>query len=187
MFYPRSESARRVVDDAGLQNKGHINFDGALKGIWHSILSEAEKSAQVPDLVNVVLREYGTNPQLKQAWRDYQQHRLNAPKDDRSDRDPLPSTTLDDAGGHHPSGQDPRQDQDRPPANERDALPDWFPWAGLVLLLATFLFLIWLILTERSVTRGKCFSDHGCLCAGCRICWLLSGRVGSGYGKRLSS
>ncbi len=63
-LYANSASARIAASDAGL-NTGRIDFSGSAVAIWHSILTEAEKSR---DGLNRVLRharaEYPDNSAL---------------------------------------------------------------------------------------------------------------------------
>lgn len=65
-LYEYSMSARRIVDDAGL-NSSHIHFSVQPINTWHSILTEATKQDQVQAILTVVLAEYGMNESLSTA------------------------------------------------------------------------------------------------------------------------
>lgn len=69
-LYSNERSARRVVDEAGLDNTA-IDFSGPARNIWHAILTEAEKNRQVDSLFDVAWREYGANEILGNTYVDY--------------------------------------------------------------------------------------------------------------------
>jgi hypothetical protein len=69
-LYPSENDARRVVNDAGL-NEQRIAFSGTSVNTWHSILREAENTGQIDGLFDVVLHEFGTNDVLVQAIDGY--------------------------------------------------------------------------------------------------------------------
>jgi formylglycine-generating enzyme required for sulfatase activity len=65
-LYPDESDARRVVHDAGI-DPAHIHFSGQAANLWHAILEEARKTAQLDALLAVALDEYGANQQLQDA------------------------------------------------------------------------------------------------------------------------
>jgi len=68
--YPDETSARRVVSDAGLDGR-HISFTGQANNTWHAILQMAENTGKIDGLLDVVLREFGTNQELRNACESY--------------------------------------------------------------------------------------------------------------------
>jgi len=68
--YPTQEDARRVVEDAGL-NPAYVQFSDKAVNNWHNILTEAEKRGSMVALLQVVLDEYSSNPDLLSAARAY--------------------------------------------------------------------------------------------------------------------
>lgn len=56
-LYPTEESARRVVEDAGLPTI-FIDFDGPSLEVWHRIVRQAEARHRVLELVAVASNEY---------------------------------------------------------------------------------------------------------------------------------
>lgn len=70
-FYEHDSKARRVVDEAGL-DQALIDFDGSALEMWHVILREAEHQERISALFLVILREYPQNTILQALWRDYQ-------------------------------------------------------------------------------------------------------------------
>jgi len=67
-LYPDRASARRTVDDAGL-NDAQIDFTGSTIDTWHAILRKAEHTNKLDALFTVVTNadEYGGNQNLLQA------------------------------------------------------------------------------------------------------------------------
>lgn len=56
-FYQEKRDAQRVVDDAGIRREV-IDFDTNTRNIWHQILSEAQKSNKLQQLIEVVSKDY---------------------------------------------------------------------------------------------------------------------------------
>jgi hypothetical protein len=67
-FYADEASARRIAGQAGLDGT-HIHFAPTAVDTWHAILTEADHADRLDALLEVVLREYGANPALRQAAR----------------------------------------------------------------------------------------------------------------------
>ncbi|HRW10345.1 MAG TPA: effector-associated domain EAD1-containing protein [Caldilineaceae bacterium] len=75
-LYPEESSIRRVATDAEIAT-ARVNFQGSTLNIWHEVLTEAQKSARLDALLDVVHAEYRANTDF-QAF--YQRHRQpNAP------------------------------------------------------------------------------------------------------------
>jgi len=71
-FYPDSEIARVVVEDAGLDAR-RIKFDARSIVNWSAILGEVEKTNQLDQLLEVVHRSpYGQNPRFQAIYQAYQ-------------------------------------------------------------------------------------------------------------------
>ncbi|MEZ4732003.1 MAG: effector-associated domain EAD1-containing protein [Caldilineaceae bacterium] len=71
-LYNNPTSIRRLVDDAGIV-AGIINFQGSAQDIWYSVITEAERQARMPALVNAVDQAYQNNQALQLAYQAYQQ------------------------------------------------------------------------------------------------------------------
>lgn len=67
-LYPDESSIRRVLHDVGI-DPSRIKFNATTLDIWHSVLTEAEKSGKIADLLPVVKREYGANPSFQAIYR----------------------------------------------------------------------------------------------------------------------
>lgn len=66
LLYPDTLSIRRICAESGI-NSARIDFSTNANNIWHEVLSEAEKSECVDDLLHVVKSEYPKNEQLRQS------------------------------------------------------------------------------------------------------------------------
>ena len=69
-LYLDVSSIRRDLDDAGI-DQSRINFNAKVIDIWHSVLTEAEKSGKIPALLNVVDHEYGSNERFRHIYTTY--------------------------------------------------------------------------------------------------------------------
>jgi hypothetical protein len=69
-LYPDEASMRRIAAQAGLA-AGRISFSAQAVNNWHAVLTEAEHSNRVDELMAVVQGEYGANPLLAKALADY--------------------------------------------------------------------------------------------------------------------
>jgi len=71
-LYADEPSARRIVNDAGINDK-RISFSARAVDTWHGILREAKNTDKLDALFSVVLRpdEYGGNPKLLEAVAAY--------------------------------------------------------------------------------------------------------------------
>lgn len=68
--YPDSESAHRIVHDAGI-NEQLVAFSPIAINTWHAILREAKNANRISDLRNVTRAEYPGNKLLRDAWNAY--------------------------------------------------------------------------------------------------------------------
>lgn len=68
--YSTQEDARRVVAEAGL-DQAYFQFSDKAVNNWHNILTEAEKRAGLTALLQVVLEEYQTNPDVVRVVEAY--------------------------------------------------------------------------------------------------------------------
>lgn len=71
-LYSDTTSIRRILADTDI-NASRIEFSGNALNTWHSILAEAEKTAQVGDLLTAVGYEYGSNETFRQILERFQQ------------------------------------------------------------------------------------------------------------------
>lgn len=62
---------RRIVYDAGLKEE-QIDFSKSAQHSWHVVLLEAEKHERLKALLEIATNEYGNNPALQAAWKNYQ-------------------------------------------------------------------------------------------------------------------
>ncbi len=69
-FYPDDASMRRIIYDSGLKLP-QILLNSTPQNNWHSILSEAQKTDQLDDLLKVVNQEYGTNILFQHVYNHY--------------------------------------------------------------------------------------------------------------------
>jgi len=70
VLYPEEQHTHVVVDDAGL-DASQISFSQRSQTNWQNILNEARRQNQLETLLSVVLKAYGNNPQLKDAYTQY--------------------------------------------------------------------------------------------------------------------
>lgn len=71
-LYDNPKSIRRLLDDAGIVAES-INFQESAQNIWHSVITETERQARMPALVNAVDQLYQNNQALQLAYQAYQQ------------------------------------------------------------------------------------------------------------------
>lgn len=71
-LYADPVSAKRVVDDAGLDSS-QIRFDLAIGDVWHNILLNAENHERLEELLTIARSEYPGNSLLKSAYVAYQE------------------------------------------------------------------------------------------------------------------
>lgn len=69
-LYPDETSARRLVADAGLDER-RITFGGQAINTWHAILSEAVKTDRLQPLLERVQDEYSDNPAFQATYNSY--------------------------------------------------------------------------------------------------------------------
>ena len=65
-LYPFQADSVRIVNEAGLR-PAFISFNNKAIDNWHSILTEADKTDHILDLIHAVRRDYPENPILIQA------------------------------------------------------------------------------------------------------------------------
>lgn len=68
--YADAPSARRVAGDAGMDLR-HVEFSGRAIDTWDSILTVAKHQGLATELLNRVLKEYGSEPNLPKKIYDY--------------------------------------------------------------------------------------------------------------------
>lgn len=71
-LYTDASSMRRVIEDAGLDT-AMISLGSSAAANWYSILSEAEKTNKVDDLLNAIQSEYSNNSKFQAAYTAYVQ------------------------------------------------------------------------------------------------------------------
>lgn len=101
ILYPEEQSARVVVDDAGLAPT-QILFSSRAQTNWHNILTEANRQSRLETLLQVVRANYANNPMFQTADDQYRQlldqgGKIEPPAPLTADSDPLP--TIETAGG----------------------------------------------------------------------------------------
>lgn len=125
-LYPDEASARRIVDDAGLDS-ALISFSTHAKNNWHMILTEADKHGKVEDLLAIALGEYGENPELR-----------NACEANRK--------LVGQGGRIVPPTQMPVDDEIR--EYTHSDIPEWFLLAGVAFGALTLLFFMGLVIAS---------------------------------------
>lgn len=75
-LYPFQADSVRIVNEAGLR-PAFISFNNKAIDNWHSILTEADKTDHILDLIHAVRRDYPENPILIQAT-DAQTNKLSS-------------------------------------------------------------------------------------------------------------
>lgn len=65
-LYPFQQDSVRIVNEAGLR-PAYISFNDKAIDNWHNILSEADKTDRILNLIQAVRRDYPENPILIQA------------------------------------------------------------------------------------------------------------------------
>ena len=123
VLYPDEVSARRIVDDAGLDSS-LISFSAHAKNNWHMILAEADKQGKVNDLLAIVYGEYGENSHLRRVFVAY--------------RD-----LIKQGGRISPPAQMPAGDETR-----TSAIPGWFSFAGVAFGALTLLFFMGIVIAS---------------------------------------
>ena len=63
-LYDNPAKTRHVIDRAGIP-VDRIDMDGAMRDVWHSVVTEAERRRQLPDLIRTVVSDY---PQRGELW-----------------------------------------------------------------------------------------------------------------------
>ena len=71
-LFPDEADIRRISDDVGLY-VGRIHFGSSALNVWHSVLTEAEKTHKVEVLLKVVKYEYGSNLEFQAVYQAYRQ------------------------------------------------------------------------------------------------------------------
>ena len=69
-LYSDETSARRIVADTGI-DVSRIAFSTHSTNNWHAILTEAQKADQIDVLLDMALKEYGANRELRNAYKAY--------------------------------------------------------------------------------------------------------------------
>ncbi|MEZ4867863.1 MAG: effector-associated domain EAD1-containing protein [Caldilineaceae bacterium] len=82
-LYSDATSIRRVIADASIAAV-RIDFNSNVLNIWHAVLTEAEKTGQVEDLLTTVAREYGRNEDFRNVRDRYEQSKRQDPKPPQS-------------------------------------------------------------------------------------------------------
>lgn len=70
-LYSLPADIARIADDAGLPT-GQIQWQGSVVNVWHTLLQEAAKNEQIPDLLKVVQTQYDRNRELAVIVTAYQ-------------------------------------------------------------------------------------------------------------------
>ena len=125
-LYPDETSARRVVDDAGL-DPALISFSSHARNNWHGILAEADKQDKVDDLLTVAFKEYEENAELQDTWQAYR-HLV-----EQGGRISPPPKEPTDDGMEESAGSD---------------VPEWFWRAGVLFGALTLLFFMGLVIAS---------------------------------------
>lgn len=66
-LYPDTDSAKRIVSDAGLPGI-FIDFDGAIIDIWYQAIRQAQIRNKLPDLVQAAMRDYPQSAILQRVY-----------------------------------------------------------------------------------------------------------------------
>ncbi|MEM7125326.1 MAG: effector-associated domain EAD1-containing protein [Chloroflexota bacterium] len=69
-LYADAPSIRRIIEDAGL-SASIMPVGTNVINIWHAVLVEANNQNEFSQLLTVVDKEYGANPELRDALRKY--------------------------------------------------------------------------------------------------------------------
>lgn len=69
-LYPQESSIRRIVDDAGLDQR-RIHFSSQALNTWHSVIAEANFHGSVRTLLEVALHDYPDNEDLASVVQAY--------------------------------------------------------------------------------------------------------------------
>ena len=91
--YPTQEDARRVVTEAGL-DQAYFKFSDKAVNNWHNILTEAEKRAGLTALLQIVLEEYQTNPDVVSVLQAYGVTEVQTPDKAASNPHPIHINTV---------------------------------------------------------------------------------------------
>lgn len=76
-LYPTTGSIQRILDEAQI-SVGRINLNDSAINIWNRALDIARDNQQMWDLVQIPLREYDKNQELRAAWEAELSHRRGA-------------------------------------------------------------------------------------------------------------
>lgn len=71
-LYQHESSIRRVLYDAGM-DPARIQWNASPLDIWDAVLTKAEKTGKIADLLGIVKLEYGANPRFQSIYRTYLQ------------------------------------------------------------------------------------------------------------------
>jgi hypothetical protein len=66
-LYQDSDSARRIVNDAGIPTV-LLDFDGPIVDVWSRIIGQADRRQMLANLVSVARREYPISDVLQQVY-----------------------------------------------------------------------------------------------------------------------
>src|SRR5690242_3810456 len=65
-LFPRRNLAEQVVDEAGMRPE-RVAFSDRAESTWHEIISEADRSSVLPDLIRAASRQYPDDSGLRTA------------------------------------------------------------------------------------------------------------------------
>ena len=69
-LFPRRDVSEQVVDEMGMRQE-RVNFSDRAESNWHEIISEADRSSLLPDLIRAARSRYPDDPQLRTAAEAY--------------------------------------------------------------------------------------------------------------------